>query len=497
MLATLLLLATALTFAVLVVFWQRSLVQLHADRLSGIVHVQGAGSAEEELARLLGEVLHEGDCAVQYVENQPARLLFGTTAACRSLLKAAPLATEERRQVVGHQWLGLLPVGREVQLVVPVVDRTGTPAPVRLQSGLGPVYAPVQQVLPYLLTLALVNVLVLTIIGFLRLYHLLFRPLEQMVTMAGAYSDRYGVPFLPLHSGGELDQLEESVTQMLDRVKKDRQELEAQLKRLETANQELVDTRAQMIRAEKLASVGRLASGLAHEIGNPVGIVQGYVGLLQQTDVSADERADFLARMQQELDRIGGLLRELLDFARVRAGQQTPLSLGEVVRAAISLLAPQPVMRAIDIDMHLESGPDLVIGDAEQLRQVLLNVLLNAADAIQDMYPQGGGRIVIHSSRMDGQEPARLLLQIRDNGPGIDDEDLDNLFDPFFTTKEPGRGTGLGLSISLSMLESMGGDLAIANHRDGGAEVSITLQCAPSSAPAASNASASTLAATR
>jgi two-component system, NtrC family, sensor kinase len=169
---------------------------------------------------------------------------------------------------------------------------------------------------------------------------------------------------------------------MLVRIKADREQLQRHLASLQEANQELIATREEMVRAEKLSSVGRLAAGLAHEIGNPLGIVQGYLGLIGQKDLGEEERREFCSRAEQELQRISLLVHRLLDLSRPATGISGDVDVHRVLEEVIDLLRPQPLLDGIDLTSRLTAADAVVHGNAAQLLQVFLNCLINAADAV-------------------------------------------------------------------------------------------------------------------
>ena len=161
----------------------------------------------------------------------------------------------------------------------------------------------------------LVNTIILTTIGLFRFIHVVVRPIEHLVTLTDAYQNDKDSPFLPDQEGNEFGQLSISLNRMLHRIDDDRQKLRETVDSLENANQQLRATQQKMVQTEKMAAIGRLAAGLAHEIGNPIGIVQGYLELLGQSGLSKDEQQQFSSRSMQELERINRLIHQLLNFA--------------------------------------------------------------------------------------------------------------------------------------------------------------------------------------
>ena len=237
-----------------------------------------------------------------------------------------------------------------------------------------------------------------------------------------------------------------------------------------------------MIRAEKLASVGRMAAGLAHEIGNPLGIVQGYLGLLGQAADQSDEHRDFIKRADQELQRVNALLRQLLDFARFSKGKPEVFSLHELLQQIVDMAHVQPVFKNIQISCTLDAEKDMVHADRDQLRQVFVNCLLNSGDAVAAAGRKDEGVITVSTdisgSQTGDKQTEFLRIQVTDNGIGIPEDQLAAVFDPFYTTKEPGKGTGLGLSVSLSIVESIGGRMEMESVEGQGSNVSIFIPVA-------------------
>jgi two-component system NtrC family sensor kinase len=252
----------------------------------------------------------------------------------------------------------------------------------------------------------------------------------------------------------------------------ERSRLAAKVAELERANRALEEARESLVRTEKLATVGRLAAGVAHEVGNPLGAIAGYAEVARdrlRRGATADAD-DFLERIGVEARRIDAIVRDLLDFARPAAPELRPVPLPPAVDAALRLARPQPRFRDVAVGLALEGGLPPVLADARRLEQVLLNLLLNAGDAM------GGAGALEVSARLDGD---RVELDVSDRGPGFAASDLPHVFDPFFTTKAPGAGTGLGLSICHRLVESFGGAIEASNREGGGARLRLRLRLAP------------------
>jgi signal transduction histidine kinase len=249
--------------------------------------------------------------------------------------------------------------------------------------------------------------------------------------------------------------------------------LDQKVTELTAANGALAEARASLLRSEKLATVGRLAAGLAHEVGNPLGAISGYVELAR-TRLPKDPNPDLvdaLARIEVAAQRIDRTVRDLLDFARPSQVVLVPIDLGVAIDGALRLARVQPRFRNVEVACELAPGLPRVSADEHHLAQVLLNLLLNAGDAVR-----GAGRVRL-AARLEGN--SAVLLTVEDSGAGIAPEDLPRIFDPFFTTKEPGEGTGLGLAICYRIMESFGGEISARNGEGGGALFELQLRAAP------------------
>ena len=324
----------------------------------------------------------------------------------------------------------------------------------------------------------LINLLILTIVGLVRIVKTVIHPIERLAKLSEAYTESEGLNFMAIKEDNEFRRLSMSLNQMIQRIEADKDKLKTTVRSLREANQQLRDTQEEMVRTEKLASVGRLAAGLAHEIGNPVGIIQGYLDLIGQVDVPDEEKKDYMDRAENELERIGGLIRKLLDFSRPGRLAPENVSVHLLLAESVEMFNIQLKMETIDIIKQFKAIKDTVFADPDQLRQVFINCLLNGVDAVVASSMEKR-RIMIITELVDsghGKKAGQWVrIQIRDNGAGINKEDLPKVFDPFFTTKEPGKGTGLGLFVSHAIIENFGGRMLIGSTGKAGTEVVIEL----------------------
>ncbi|RJP39123.1 MAG: sensor histidine kinase [Desulfobacteraceae bacterium] len=320
-----------------------------------------------------------------------------------------------------------------------------------------------------------INLVILFLFALYRFSGLILRPLKKMVKMTEGYRDT-GQLFIPAEKRHpEFFQLSDALNRMMQHIEADKNKLLNSLVLLEKANTDLKKAQAEMIRAEKLASIGRLSAGLSHEIGNPIGIVLGYLGLLKQRPfVRTDDVAqDYIERSESEINRINVIVRQLLDFSRPAAANIVAFKLHDLLSDVVAMMTHQPLMKNIRIKCEFSASSDTIVGDPQQIRQVLLNLLINAADAIAVSLRPDAGEIRLITVSLPGNPYIRLM--VADNGAGIDQENIDNIFDPFYTTKEPGKGTGLGLSVSYMIIEQAGGTLNVETEPGRGTIMTITL----------------------
>lgn len=308
----------------------------------------------------------------------------------------------------------------------------------------------------------LINVAVLTMVlaatlasllllGMLTMFVL--RPIDHLVAMAQRMIDGDMTARVGIRPPAEMGVLCRAIDAMADAVVQREQEL----KRV---------TQQQIGRSEKLASIGRLAAGVAHEINNPLTGVLTFAHLLRDKPNMDEQDRQDLNLIIHETTRAAEIVRGLLDFARERAAIKEPLDINDVVRRTVRLIRNQKSFEQINIEERLCDGLPDVEGDMNQLQQVLLNLSLNACEAMPK-----GGTLTVESAVMDG----RVVLAISDTGCGIKKDLFDKIFDPFFTTKPVGKGTGLGLSVTYGIVASHGGTIEVASEEGKGTTFTISL----------------------
>src|SRR6266404_444370 len=234
----------------------------------------------------------------------------------------------------------------------------------------------------------------------------------------------------------------------------------------------------QLVQSEKLAAVGQLVSGVAHELNNPLTSIAGLSEfLLEQKELGKKDRGH-LQVIQEQAERAGRIVRNLLTFARKGSAERVPVDLNDVIRRTLSLTGYDLKLKDVSVERELSGALPDVFGDRHGLQQVVLNLVTNAAHAVAEN-PRERPREITVSTWFDGQ----VHLRVADTGPGIADEIAQSVFTPFFTTKEPGKGTGLGLSITYSIVESHGGQITLEPRGPrGGAAFRVDLPPAPADA---------------
>jgi two-component system, NtrC family, sensor kinase len=312
----------------------------------------------------------------------------------------------------------------------------------------------------------------LLVFAYIALTRLIIRPLDSLSGAARRVAGGARVLEVPDRGPAELVDLGRALLEMTQKLKADEQRMLDQIDELEQRTRELREAQDGLIRSEKLASVGRLAAGLAHEIGNPIAALLGLEDLLLQGGLEPGEERDFLVRMRQETERIHRVLHDLLDFARPTSARDAdkPGAVTEAIKDVVALVRPQKSFQNVALTVATPDDLPYVTLGRERIMQVLLNLLLNAADATGSR-----GRIVLRAERHD----KRVRLSVEDDGPGVDPAIQKRLFEPFATTKEVGKGTGLGLAVCRGLVESVGGSIELDRTHHPGARFVVELPEAP------------------
>jgi len=404
-------------------------------------------------------------------------------------------------------------VANELAVTGPIVAQGRTIGAAQVTLSLRGVQESLARARSLVVLYAVVDSALLILFGSFLLTRRVVAPVRRLAETTRRIASAGVTEYAPVQSANELGELAASFNAMIDALAEHRRRLEEEVASTERANRELKRAQEEVIRSEKLASVGRLAAGVAHEIGNPLGAILGYVDILQKGS-DRDEAADLLRRIEAETRRIQRIITDLLRYSRPSPAGVAPADLNGVVRDAVDLLRPQQAFRGVEIAATLAEPSPVALLDRNLLQQVLVNLAINAADAMPDRQEGRRGRLAIVTrvasfeggpppiepsprrrsedppevdySHMRRQPPRPRIRRgdqvaqviVTDTGEGIRPEDMGRIFDPFFTTKPPGQGTGLGLAICLRIIESFGGHIEVGSTRGAGTTVTVSLRLA-------------------
>lgn len=319
---------------------------------------------------------------------------------------------------------------------------------------------------------ALVLVLGISAIGSLFIYRIIYLPLREIIrgtkNVARGNLDQ---PISVNRKGDEIGYLARSFNKMTARIKEMTEHLSkmnVELERkVEERTEELKKTQASVMQSEKLASLGLMAAAIAHEINNPLTAVLTYSSLLHRRTEEGTEVKEDLEVIVSETTRCREIVRGLLDFARETEFIQKPININNLLTEITALLSHQVIFQNIEINGNFANYLPDTIMDADQIKQVFLNMMLNAADAMPN-----GGKLFIRTSF--DYEFNLITVEFTDTGIGIPESDLKRIFDPFFTTKAKGKGTGLGLSVSYGIVQRHGGTIDVKSRVGEGATFFIS-----------------------
>jgi two-component system NtrC family sensor kinase len=329
----------------------------------------------------------------------------------------------------------------------------------------------------WLTMLIIADVMIFVVFGGYLVRRLVIRPVDDIVAAAEAIAEGDLARRAPATGSVELARLATSLNRMTTR---------------------LLEEQALVVRAEKMASVGRLAAGIAHEIGNPLGAINGYTHIVRRR-LRATGLEDELDAIERETARIDRIVRGLLDYARPRRATPASIDIEECVERVVNMLRDQGALKQVEVRTEMAPGVPELSGDRHELEQALVNLVLNAIDAMkgsgvvtiaargdslislrENATPRAGDppSVLVERDRNPRVrawlhrvgEPTRILtVTVADSGPGVSPEDAERIFDPFFTTKAPGKGTGLGLAIVARIVDNLGGVVWVRPAREGGA----------------------------
>jgi hypothetical protein len=302
--------------------------------------------------------------------------------------------------------------------------------------------------------------------GTFLLNRYMVKPIEKLIKFTGEISEGEFQSKATINEKNEIGKLSLSLNRMAERLSADKKRIDEYISSLKETNLRLKEAQEEVLRSEKLASLGRLSAGIAHEIGNPLGVIQGYIGILLKGVEDREEMRDYFKRIDIQINRINRIINELLDYSRTTPAEFSPVDVNQVIKESISLTSLQKPSPEIKLNLQLRDHLPPVLAHGHQLLQVMVNFILNAQDALLE-----GGEITISTQRLEED----IAIEVSDTGVGIREEDLHKIFDPFYTTKVPGQGTGLGLAISLRIIESFRGKIKVASNPGRGTTFTLLL----------------------
>lgn len=318
-------------------------------------------------------------------------------------------------------------------------------------------------------------------------------PLRRLAASARSLADGATGVRAPVDGTRETAEVAIAFNEMTEALANRTEALEKAVAELRQTNRELRDAQAGLARAERLAAVGRLAAGVAHEVGNPMGALLAFLDLAGRDPGISDASRSHLARAAAQVERVRKILRQMLDFSRPERRNAVVFDLSAVAEETAALLRAQSSGRGIEITTRRDGALPMVIGDPAAAAQILLNLGLNALDAVagvdaprvqfrlQPATLQCRAADAGATATVNRRRPDAVACVVEDSGPGVAPEDRERIFDPFFTTKAPGQGTGLGLSSAARLAEELGGTVELLPG-EGGARFALRLPVAPSEA---------------
>ncbi len=476
----LLTLGMVLTDIVIVTFWQKAMVRGQIDAAVKILTVAGGKNFSDlsEKRQVISNIVNENYVQVAFFRNNTFQKFPAEekSKVLNNALQLAAITTSPVLRFEGNMWGVFNPVSRYVILAQPLAAAGFVSAAAGLVIDLKPVYQEIYRKQKLILMYILLNVMVLSVVGLFRMIKFIVKPLEHLVQMTRSYRFNEGeADFVVENEGHEFRKLAFSLNSMVRRIENDRDKLKQTVRSLSDANDQLRRTRKEIILAEKMAAVGVLSAGMAHEIGNPLGVIQGYLELLNDEKLTVQERKLFINNAIAEVARVDTLIHRLLDFAGHGEEDDGILDIKILLDQLDSMVRVHKKLKNINYSREIKLENPLFIRGGKSLLQVLLNCFLNAVDAVEAK----GGNLekTINLFCEEGIEDGRVVVIIRlaDNGTGIEEEKLSSVFNPFYTTKKPGKGTGLGLSVSYSLIDALGGKIWLESSVGTGTVVHLVL----------------------
>jgi signal transduction histidine kinase len=303
------------------------------------------------------------------------------------------------------------------------------------------------------LVFSVISALVPNLLLLLLVVRTISQPLQRITLAAVKVSDgEYGTEVDLRRSNDEIGLLAESFNEMSRKMADD-------IRQLQNLNE-------QLIRTEKLAAMGTLAAGVAHEVNNPLAAVSSLIQMMQSKQNLDEPTSEKLKLISTQIQRITQVTRDMMDFARVRPAAKSFVDVNEAIETSLRLASFDKSFQKLSLKKNFANDLAEIFADGDQLQQVFLNLFLNARDAMP-----GGGELFIATA----QNGEQISINITDSGIGVDEKNLAQIFDPFFTTKPAGKGTGLGLAVCYGIITAHGGRIEVAPNNGSGTQFFITL----------------------
>jgi len=382
----------------------------------------------------------------------------------------SPLAAAEAKHLRGKGRSG----GEYLYTYVPIPVGSGRPAALELAASLAPMHAYARNTWIRNGVLIGVVLVVCSSLVFWLGATMVGRPIKELVLQARkiAAGDLTDGKEVTTSSGDEIGEMADELNEMFGQLRKSQ-------RRLQQETERRVEALEQLHHADRLATIGKLSCGLAHELGTPLNVIAGRARMLMAPEVPPEKSVEYARTIRSQSERMTGIIQDLLTFSRRRRPEKSIVDLEKTVCRVVTLLRPEAHARGVTL--RLGEQPDAaawVLADADQIQQVLTNLIMNGLQAVSR-----GGTVEVGLSRGRAAPPDALpadardvfRLSVRDDGPGISPQDLDHIFDPFFTTKKAGEGTGLGLSVAHDIVREHEGWFSVQSEPGTGSCFSIHL----------------------
>jgi signal transduction histidine kinase len=430
--------------------------QSMTDAAQGVWSAKGESAAQ---AMIVHVSHHDESVRVRWVCEDPAELPAAGTIDCAAL-------TRMKREEVAHA------VDRERRYAyAPVVIDGAARGAIEVSASLAPEQGFVQRTIADVTKNNLINNSILLVVSFFLSVWLVARPTRALVEKARRVGrgDFEGPLVLPAHDefsdlANEMNSMSAQLGELVERVR--------------TESAARVDAMEQLRHADRLKTVGTLASGIAHELGTPLNVIEARATMIASGEVTGEPAKQYAEIVVDASERMARIIRQLLTFARRRGPEKKRSDLVEMAKQSIDLVRPLARKKSIGLNVISKDDDVVTSTDAMQIQQALTNLLVNAIQASDEGHPVEV-RIARERVRppvdLGGKEDDYVCLRVKDEGPGIAPENLAHVFEPFYTTKDVGEGTGLGLSVAYGIVRDHGGWIAVESEVGRGTRFSMYL----------------------